>query len=63
MLLPAQSLKEYMVTFSAMLDSSKQAERRVSSQVVIKLDVIQILDCDPTEDGPRFLNVARASTY
>lgn len=52
-----------MVTFSPVLDPSKQAKWRVASQIVVKVDVVQVLHSDPTEYGSRFLHVARASTY
>lgn len=62
MCLPAQSLKQYVVTLSPVFDSSEQSKRWVSPEVVVKLYVIQVLDGDPAEYGPRLLHVACAST-
>lgn len=50
-----------MVTFGPVLDAPQQAERRVSSKVVVKLYVVEVLHSDPAEDSPRLLHVAGAS--
>lgn len=49
-----------MVTLSAVFDAPQESQRRVSPQVVIELYVVEVLDCDPSEDRPRLLYVGGA---
>ena len=55
--LPAEPLEQHVVALSAEFDPPEQPHWRVPPLVVLKHDAVEVLDGDPTEDGPRLLHV------
>lgn len=52
-----------MVAFRTVLDSPQQTEWRVSSQIIIKLYVVKVLNSDPSEYSTSLLDVTCTATY
>lgn len=50
-LIPANAFEQDVVTFRAVLDASQQTHGCVSTNGVVELHRIQILDRDPPENG------------
>lgn len=50
-----------MIALRPVLDATENAHGRVRQHVVVKLDCIQILDRDPSEDGTCLLHVGHTA--
>lgn len=61
--LPAKSFEQNVVTFGSELNASQQSHWRVTSQIVIEVHRIQILDGNPSENCASLFNVRRASAH
>ena len=50
--LPADSLEEDVVALGAVFDTSQQSHWRIGANRIVELHRIQVLDCDPSKNGP-----------
>ena len=59
---PTKPFEEDVIALSAMFDAPQYSHRSVRIDVVVKLNGVQVLHSDPSEDGSGFFHICDAAS-